>query len=235
MYILKKYLKVFVLCGLGVAVNSCAELTDDLEVRLCYPTGSVVPDLLYDGENFSSDVTARVVYSYDAIGGRQRIDPPSAFPTRIIDENGTETAQWHLSDSPGKSLRINPSANLAELIGGKVPYNQTGLWIAIEFMKNFTVDNETKTMVVAYGCLNAPAGVKITKAGLKSLLSNGIAIFAGRTCGQCSPSIDEADFSQCDHPEFTATKLASAAPLACQAYDGMSCAPVEISELTCTE
>jgi len=205
---------------LGGFLHGCADLTTDATATLRFPDeDSAVIGLLFDEDGFFRVGTSvRVIFRYEGLpADRWVVDPPAAAPTFTTAQGaggGTAFAFfWQKASDTG----FDPIGGGQGFFRIKdIPIRRRALEIGVEFIQQFG----SEFFVVAYGCYLGPRNDPITEEQLQADLQNqGIFLFAGRTCGQCSPNIREAAFAGIDNPAFTEAALAIAAPLACGAYE----------------
>lgn len=182
----------------------CAQQSAEFDFELIYGEDGddfIVQDLINSG------VTARVIFSYEGLQGGTRIEPVEASPPRCdgCDPGQAEVTEigWEKASNPGFSVNEDPNLPPKEKIRVKgVPLNQRDLRVGIEFLKPITAPVDpgnpdslslTEEFVVVRGCLRPfDTNEPITKDRLQSRMSEGIRLFAGRSCGTCPPSESEA-------------------------------------------
>lgn len=177
---------------------ACAQETAEFDVNLIYGDESndptVVQDLIASGS-----ISARILYSYEGLNGGTRVEPLQAAPPRCdgCDPNQPEVTEisWEKASNPGFDL----IQNKVRVTG--IPLNRRDLRIGIEFLKAITApivfsdptsEEITEYYAVVRGCLRFNTNEPITKERLQSAFSQGIRLYAGRTCGICPPAEDEA-------------------------------------------
>lgn len=201
---------------LGVVLTACGEDSVDLSARLVLPPGSEATEILFDNSGqIQAGTTVRFLYSYRGISSLGNIIIPSTAAPTFSESDGQRFFNWHKANGPG--IPVSGGANL-EISLQAVPLDRRDFQMAIEFMQDF--DGEVRT--VAYGCVLGPGSDRASKAYLESVFAAGVVIYAGRTCGRCSPTIRESQFTSCDHPAFTLANFESGNadnfPQQCGAY-----------------
>lgn len=227
-----RFLSSLVLVLSGLSVGSCADPTTNMNVTLLFPSvDSPVIDVLYDRDPDTGQVigvragtTVRVLYQYqDLVTPTESaviVDPRQAEPTisavRLLNGQTVIVTNWHKASAPGNSPQ---GASIESFVSLDIPLNRRALWVAVEFIQEF----QDGFFVVAYGCTGSELAQPVSEEDFRTILSRGIEIYAGRTCGECIPTIGEQQFDPSgntpNNPAFTLENLSQNAPRECGGYD----------------
>lgn len=182
---------------------SCASDSVDVNVNLVYgDSNAPIEDFFNLAQEQGAQISYRLLYRYEGLDTFQ-VNPGAAVSPQIPVAEDVFITSWHLAASGGRI-----SGNTTSVRFNGVPLNRRNLQIAIEFL--FPVESEvngvtiTEFYVFAYGCFLVDDPSKtVTESYLKAQLANGIALYAGRTCGQCPP----LEFQNQNNPNFTIDEL----------------------------
>ncbi len=198
------------LVGLSFVLNSCAQDTIDVRVKLVYGSEADGDAVTSPARIFIEDAptTARVMYRYDKLElGSWVVVPNAAFPT-FIAEGDAKLTLWHKASGPGLRFDRTGFVDISS-----IPYRRKGFQMAIEFILEVSGIPNTKNQyyIVAFACYSGPANDVLSEAKFREDMARGLRIYAGRSCGVCPGSEGEQD-----NPAFTLENVTTNLPEACE-------------------
>ena len=141
--------------------------------------------------------------------------PSAAAPTfNMVQVNGKAVPAYNMHKASNRGYLPQDLGNSSiRFSTDGIRLNAKGFEMAIEFIQQYS----TGYFVVAYGCFIADQDHVLTESLFRQALAQlPLALYAGRTCGECPSLVTE--YPNQDNPNFTLEALQTADPLECGGY-----------------
>lgn len=195
---MRRFLEVGGLALGIVYFSSCAPDRASVSVNFEEGFTAEAENVLNLGE---AEPSVRGYYTYTSLDGFNTVQPLSAVPTGVFDQDGAvEQIFWGKAKGPG--FNYGP-----EVLLKGVPLDQLGLEIVIEFIIPLTISigeeiESQQFYVAAYSCHRFGSDVRVDELTLEQGLNQMDTIYAGRSCGSCPTNLeDQSDFSGVQNKE----------------------------------